>query len=166
MAAYNEEFKSSVVRKLLPPNELPIAEVSRQVGVSEPTLLSWKRQLGDRALAAASEAPTDGSRGREFWVSAVQESEGLRGQELSAYCRRKGVYLEQIEEWRAELAGDGGGGAVRGETERTRLRQQVREQERELGALRRELARKDKALAEAVTLLVLGPPAGRRGPGG
>lgn len=46
MATYSEDFKNSVVRKLLPPNGMPIAEVSREVGVSEPTLLSWSVSSG------------------------------------------------------------------------------------------------------------------------
>jgi len=77
--------------------------------------------------------------------SALQESFGLEGEALNAWCRQQGVYVHQLAQWRAEFCaaeGSGNGKALR----------QLREENQKL---RRELARKEKALAEAGALLVL-----------
>jgi transposase-like protein len=64
----------------------------------------------------------------------------LDGEELSAYLEREGVKLAEYEQWRIAL--DEGGGASAATHKRIRQ-------------LERELARKEKALAEAAALLVL-----------
>ena len=65
---------------------------------------------------------------------------GLTGEQLSSYLEREGVRLADFESWR--LALEEGGRASASTTKRIRQ-------------LERELARKEKALAEAAALLVL-----------
>jgi transposase len=62
------------------------------------------------------------------------------GEELTAYLEREGVKLAEYEQWRIALDEDGGASA----STNKRIRQ-----------VERELARKEKALAEAATFLVL-----------
>ncbi len=40
MPRYTQEFKDQMVGKLMPPNAQSVAQVSRDTGVSEPTLYS------------------------------------------------------------------------------------------------------------------------------
>ena len=92
------------------------------------------------------------------------ETASLNTEELSEYCRRKGLYPEQIERWKK--------GAIRGtETSagKTKAEKRELEQERKKSCqLAKELRRKEKALPEAAALLVLPKKAqviwgGRRG---
>ena len=71
--------------------------------------------------------------------------------DLAAYCRQRGLYAEQIQTWRAacEQANDW----ERAGTQR--LGQATREEKKRIKTLERDLARKEKALAEAAALLVL-----------
>lgn len=70
----------------------------------------------------------------------LAEASKLDGEELTAYLEREGVKLVEYEQWR--LALDEGG--VASVSTIRRIRQ-----------LERELARKEKALAEAAALLIL-----------
>jgi len=81
----------------------------------------------------------------------VIETAALNEEELAEYCRRKGLYVEQIARWReATIAG--------AETERPLSAAERRELQRErkkTRKLEKELRRKEKALAEVAALLVL-----------
>src|SRR5689334_20761932 len=70
----------------------------------------------------------------------LADASELYSEKLSAYLEREGVKLAEFEQWR--LALDEGGAASTSTTKRIRQ-------------LERELARKEKALAEAAALLVL-----------
>jgi hypothetical protein len=74
---------------------------------------------------------------------ALAESANLRGDELHAYLEREGIKLVDFERWRIALQEDGRQSSATSK----RIRQ-----------LERELARKEKALAEAAALLVLKKP--------
>jgi predicted ATP-dependent serine protease len=71
--------------------------------------------------------------------------------ELSAYCRERGLYPEQITQWRGacEQANDWD------RTQAQKLKADRRSDEKRIKALERELQRKEKALAETAALLVL-----------
>ena len=45
MSRYSEERKESVLRKLLPPANMSVAEISRQEGISTVTLYAWRNQV-------------------------------------------------------------------------------------------------------------------------
>ena len=69
--------------------------------------------------------------------------------ELGEYCRRKGLYPEQIAGWKNGFAL--GSSAPINKAER----EQLREQAATIKQLEKELNRKDKALAETAALLIL-----------
>ncbi len=70
---------------------------------------------------------------------------------MSEYCRKNGLYVEQVEAWRdAWLQANGGVAHQANE-----LKKELQAKERENKRLQRELKRKEAALAEAAALLVL-----------
>ncbi|WP_294031950.1 transposase [Thiolapillus sp.] len=71
--------------------------------------------------------------------------------EVSAYCRERGLYAEQISEWRAacEQANDW----VRHQNKQLKAIRKA--DEKRIKELERDLKRKEKALAETTALLVL-----------
>jgi hypothetical protein len=73
-------------------------------------------------------------------VRILAETSKLTGEELAAYLRKEGVLLAELEQWRLALEEEGRASV----STNRRIRQ-----------LERELARKEKALAEAAALLVL-----------
>jgi hypothetical protein len=83
--------------------------------------------------------------------AAVVETAALNEAELSAYCRQRGLYPEQIRAWR--LACEQANDWDRSQTQRLKDARKV--DERRIQELERELRIKEKALAETAALLVL-----------
>ncbi len=83
--------------------------------------------------------------------AAVLESASLSETDLSAYCRHRGLYPDQIKAWRmaCEQANDWD----RAQTKR--LQTSRREADKRIKRLEQDLHRKEKALAETAALLVL-----------
>jgi transposase-like protein len=149
--SYSEEFKESVVKRMMPPNAVPVMELSRQVGVSDVTLYKWRKDYRNRGIAVPADKSNPENWSAEDKLAVVIETAGLNEVELSEYCRRKGLYAEQIQQWKqSALLGYKASKQV--EQDKTRSRQ---EDQKKIKMLERELVRKEKALAETAALLVL-----------
>lgn len=86
--------------KMLPPHNVALRQLSREEGISEGTLSRWRSE----ARAQGKLLP-DGQSGPDGWTScdkfaAVVETAALNEAEVSAYCRERGLYPEQIPRWR------------------------------------------------------------------
>jgi hypothetical protein len=80
---------------------------------------------------------------------ALQESHGLIGEPLNAWCRERGVFAHQLIQWKSDFCTVSR--TVSGHDDSQNLRSLKADNQR----LERELNRKDKALAEAAALLIL-----------
>ena len=137
--------------KMLPPNNIPVKRLAREEGISVGTLSKWRAE----ARAKGQFLP-DAHAGPEGWssedkLSAVIETASLNETELGEYCRQRGIYPEQLTIWRKACAraNDWERAASR------QMAQQTREVNKRVQQLERELARKEKALAEAAALMIL-----------
>ncbi len=150
MRQYSEEFKSSIIAKMLPPNSVPVPELARDTGVPKDTLYTWRiKQQRSSGNATAKPVPSGGlSSAQKF--SIVMETASLNEVELSEYCRRKGLYPQQINAWRDSCA-QANASSVSVKIDRAKMTKQAKQ----IKQLQAELRRKDKALAEAAALLVL-----------
>jgi septin family protein len=86
--------------------------------------------------------------------TVVLETAGLNATVLSVYCRERGLYPEQVCRWR-QAAHNANAKPVRTMAEQKELEKLHAQDQREIKALKKELQRKEKALAEAAALLVL-----------
>jgi transposase len=127
------------------------------------TLYKWKKawRLQGEVVPASEKEPEGWSATDKFTV--VLETAGLNATELSAYCRERGLFPEQVERWRqasqdandkpvltlytqsSELAEPG---------EQRELEKLRAQDQREIKRLKQELRRTEKALAEAAALLM------------
>jgi transposase-like protein len=136
---------------LLPPLSLSIAEVSRREGVNKMSLSNWRKKLNSEGSAVSENRPLTEHWSAETKFAVVLEAAGLSELDLGEYCRRKGLYSEQISAWRqAFITGQKSDKALQKEE-----REQSRKDKKRIQELERELRRKDKALAETAALLVL-----------
>ena len=151
MARYSEERKQSVLRKMLPPVSMSIPELARLEGITETTLYNWRKQ----ARVAGVPVPDSGKASEKWSAEAkfavVVETATLSETELSAYCREKGLFPEQVAEWKAACIQ----GAATGDENRKVDQKQRAQDKKRIKALERDLNRKDRALAETTALLVL-----------
>lgn len=151
MARYSPERKSAVMKKLLPPHNRSVAEVAREEGISEVTLYNWRQRAKERGIPVPGSGKTSEDWSAQAKFAVVVETAGLNESELSAYCREKGLYPEQVQSWReACISG------TESDTERRRQeRDEIKRYKKQIKQLERELNRKDKALAETAALLAL-----------
>ncbi len=103
-------------------------------------------------MPASDKEPEGWSAADKFTV--VIESAGLNATELSAYCRERGLYPEQVERWR-QAAQDANEKPVLTLKEQKELEKLRAQDQRQIKALNKELQRKVKAMAEMAALLVL-----------
>jgi len=151
MKRYSPERKEAVLKKMLPPHNRSIPELAQEEGISEATLYNWRK-----AARAAGRLLPDGESTPQGWTSrdkfaAVLETAALAEAELAEYCRKRGLYPEQIRAWRGacEQANDWDGAQSR------HLKEARKSDEKRIRELERELRHKEKALAETAALLVL-----------
>lgn len=151
MAKYSEEFKLSIVKQMLPPENKKVIQISKETGIAEQTLYKWKRQAKAKGIVI-----TDNDVKAENWSTQdkfmiVVETAALNKTELSEYCRKKGLYTEQVESWRDACMQANGGVAE----ESLKLTKANKEKDKAIKKLEKELNRKEAALAETAALIVL-----------
>ena len=87
-------------------------------------------------------------------LAAVIQAAGLSGTDLGAFCRERGLYPKQLSRWR-QAAEDANGNSAPSMADQRELQRKNQEQAREIRRLERDLQKKEKALAEAATLLLI-----------
>jgi transposase len=151
MPQYSQEFKEKIVARMMPPNAQSIAHIRRETGISEPTLYAWRNQFRNEGHAVPADPSNPESWSAADKLAVVIETAPLTEHQLAEYCRRKGLYAEQVERWK-EAALSGYTVVEKLTTAERRELQQSRKKSRQL---EKELKRKEKALAEAAALLIL-----------
>jgi len=150
---YTEGFKRQMIQKMLGPPARSANSVSREVGGPHYTTLSqWRR---DAVTIKGMGKRQSGEKSTRSWTAAekmdvLNKSASLSEDELGAFLRERGIYEAQLGQWRAEAVG-----GLSGETGSNELSTQLNIERKKVKELERELRRKEKALAEAATLLVL-----------
>ncbi len=136
---YSLAFKQKMIERLTGKEALSASQLSRETGVRQQNLSRWLQEARSLPFVGSRDV-TERSFTLEEKARVLADAANLRGEELHAYLEREGVKLGDFERWRIALQEDGRSSIA---TSR-RIRQ-----------LERELARKEKALAEAAALLVL-----------
>jgi transposase-like protein len=141
---YTKEQKEAMVSKLLPPSNMPITELSAQSGIPQATLYTWKT----RALKNSKTSKNTTS-GKKFHI--VMETYTLSEYDLAKYCRKNGLYVDEVKKWRSDLESS----LTKEPNAVKEIKEELSEEKRKNKHLEKELNRKEKALAEAAALLVL-----------
>ena len=148
---YSLERKEAVLKKMLPPNNQSIAVLAKEEGISDATLYNWRQQARNEGrLMPDSDNTPEGWTSRDKFA-AVMETAAMSEAEIAEYCRQRGLYPEQLATWRAacEQANDWNRASEK------QMKVATRADRKKMRQLEKELARKEKALAEAAALLVL-----------
>lgn len=132
-------FKQKMIERLTGKNALNPSQLARETGIRQQNLCRWLEEARSLPLVASEKCSVPRWT-VEQKARVLAEASKLTGVQLTAHLQREGVKLADFERWRLALEEDGqeSVGAIK------RIRK-----------LERELARKEKALAEAATLLVL-----------
>ncbi|MCG6202931.1 transposase [Psychromonas antarctica] len=150
MTNYPEELKQKVINDMSPPNSLKIPDLVTKYNVPKQTLYYWrKKALQQGKLVTGT---TDCNKwSNEAKLASIIETSVMTQAEKGEYCRQKGIYLEQLEQWKtACLSGFNTVPALN-----SKQKNEQNKKDNEIKRLEKELNRKDKALAEAAALMVL-----------
>ena len=125
-------------------------DVSRVLGVSSWSLYQWAKRYGnDHGMVKRNRR--QGERSAQEKLKAVIEFEGLEGDKQGEYLRREGLHSDHIAAWKKSM--EAGLEPGRGDNPATRMERS--QDKRKIKELKKELQRKDRALAETTALLVL-----------
>ena len=149
--AYSAERKEAIQRRMMPPENKSISELARETGITGQTLYAWRRQLKTQGVAIPGNGKNSGQWSSEDKFAVVLETATMNMAEQAEYCRLKGLFAEQITEWR-QICQSANANAVQIAKSQ---REQGKGDQKRIQALEKELNRKEKALAEVAALLVL-----------
>jgi transposase len=157
---YRPSYRAEMVARLTALDAPTALALSQEIGVTASTLLRWKAAAAGvegvskkKSISAPKGRAPDlerHARGAQEWPAAEKlrllgAAAQLKEEELGEFLRREGLHSTQLDQWRGDLlAALGHPAAARQDPRAMRVRE-----------LEREVARKDKALAEVTALLVL-----------
>jgi len=143
---YSQSIRDEVVRAVLSGGKTHVM-LAEEFGVGRSTIQNWMRQhrhTGHAPLSTHEKRPQDWT--REERLEALLATHGLSDTALGQWCREHGLHTHHLSSWRKALVAGGEEGPSKA------AMKTLREENR---ALKKEVRRKDKALAETAALLVL-----------
>jgi transposase len=129
-------FKQKMVERLTGKDAVSAQQLAQTMGLKQQTLSRWLQEA--RSLPVMPISKKGKHRSVEEKARVVIEASRLTGEQLTDYLEREGVSFAVLEQWRLSLD----------EAAPKATMKRIRD-------LERELARKEKALAEAAALLIL-----------
>ena len=150
VTVYSKAIKASILAKTMAPNAPSVVELAKEFNIPYPTLYAWKNLMLKKQNVKQVHAPQrPQDKSPEDKLQAIIDTIGKTEQEQSAYCRAHGIYSNHLDAWKKQMLE---GLSAANNKERKAENQQM---QNEVKQLKRDLHRKDKALAEVSALLIL-----------
>ena len=147
-AKHSEAFIEQALVKVFSRGGRTIKSVAEDLNVSYHILKYWmKRKSVVKGSVSATKEKRPQDWTAEEQLVALQETHGLSGEALQAWCRERGLFAHHLASWNAAFCAEA--------KETAPGTREVRTLKVENVKLKRELVRKEKALAEAAALLIL-----------
>ena len=145
---YSTGFRNNVLKKVLPPENRTVADVSKETGVSDQTIRNWLLKLKNDNLSPQEGEISPEQRSPSEKMSLIFESRSLSSEVKGEWLRKNGIHSEHLVLWEQELRDQVNDKA-------SKEKETVKKQKMKIKSLEKELERKDKALAEMAALMVL-----------
>lgn len=92
-------MKDSVVSRILSGEE-SLSDIHRDTGININTLYCWRDEAQRSGLSATTKYKNADKWSSQDKFIVVLETANLSEIEFSEYCRNKGIYPEQVKEWK------------------------------------------------------------------
>ena len=153
---YSKERKEAIINKMLPPTSMSVAELAKQENIPYGTLYTWKQLHIAKTQQTQAPKTESTSASKKQWtaeqkLATIIETSTLNEQERHEYCRKNGLYSTDIESWKAVIIKGTEQNVAQVKIDKNELKKLRSENNN----LKKELYRKEKALAETAALLVL-----------
>ena len=97
---YPKEMKEAIIARMLEGDET-VTDIQRDTGVGISTLYRWRDQAKhQKGLSATTKYKNADKWSSQDKFMVVLETANLTEIEFSEYCREKGIYPEQVKEWK------------------------------------------------------------------
>ena len=154
---HSPEFREHALSKAADRGSRTLEAVALELNVSLGTLKGWLKRprVAGAGNAGALELPSDLAAAQWSAAQRLQarcSTHGMEGPALAVWCREKGLFEHQLQQWRISFCAMG---AATSEASVRHSQTQLRELQAKNATLQRDLHRKDRALAETAALLVL-----------
>jgi transposase-like protein len=140
---YSQEFREQALQKLLQRGDKTIECMANELNINVFTLKHWLRKYRPESMSTPNTAKRPLDWTQEERLLALMASYGLDDEALSAFCRRQGLFPHHLESWKQTFINASKDPALSDKS--------LREENKQL---KKDLHRKEKALAEAAALLV------------
>jgi transposase len=143
---YSEAFIEQALFKVYSRGERTVKSVAEELNVNGHTVKNWmkRKAVGSGVSPVKARRPQDWT--PEQQLLALHQTHGLSAEALQTWCRENGLFAHHLASWKTAFCA--GAKAVEGGQEIRVLKDEVKQ-------FKREIARKDRALAEAAALLIL-----------
>lgn len=139
------EAKENIVRKALKREGTTLIAIAKEHNIGYSTIQRWIKEFGSGTLkeSSGSKKPINKSE----ILNHIIATANLDDVSLGEYCRKHGIYSHQLQEWRKDM--------TKSSDNNNEDKSNIKKLKLENDRLKKELKRKEKALAEASALLVM-----------
>ena len=145
------EAKEAIVVRALSHRDISLQQIAAESNIGYSTLQRWLQRKREGLPFSG------GRRGRPFKgqsqtppLAHLLATANLDEHGIGAYCREQGIYSFQLKQWREALMKNNGN-----TNQPTQESAEIKALRDEIKRLKKDLHRKDKALAETSALLIL-----------
>jgi transposase-like protein len=142
---YSKEFKEAIVKKLLNRGSQTVSEFCSLNNLKPSTVNGWLMKC---ANVSGMKSKTNSSKySSEKILKIIAETYSLSGEDLGVYLRQNGLHSNQLTEWRSSFM------SLMNQPKVNLSKKD--ERDAEIKDLKKNLRKKDAALAEVSALLIL-----------
>jgi len=142
---YSKEFKEAIVKKLLSRGDQTISEFCEANSLKLSTVTRWYSKCANITVMKNKKKKLKLS--AEKILKIISETYSLNEEDLGSYLRKNGLHSNQLTEWRTEI--------LKSMYEPKNIVHKKDGRDLEIKSLKKNLRKKDAALAEVSALLIL-----------
>ena len=148
---YTAAFIEQALIKVYSRGDRTIKSVAEELNINYQTVKNWMKRAQVKPQVGASDALNLPEKRPQDWTAeqqllALHETHGLSGEALQTWCRERGLFPNHLTAWKNAFCAD---------IQVAPAQREIRGLKDQNEQLKRELGRKEKALAEAAALLIL-----------
>lgn len=154
---YPQSFRIEMVKRMTGPNAISAGMLAKEVAPCQSVLSGWLRKaraVGLENYFQEHDVSDQPSFSPDQKLKLILEADALDQEQLGPFLRRNGLHLHQLQQWRQLILGSLKNPNALSHNTRSH-KAATKAARKRIQQLERELARKDKALAETAALLVL-----------
>jgi len=142
---YSKEFKEAIVKKLLNRGDKTVSDFCEENSLKLSTVTRWQSKCANASVMKNKKNKLNFS--AEKILKVISETYSLSEEDLGLYLRKNGLHSNQLTEWRTEM--------LKFMSEPKVILNKKDDRDVEIKSLKKNLRKKDAALAEVSALLIL-----------